>query len=74
MKVLFDGDAEDATQTIFDLIKGELDIVGWEGKGQVLKDIENKIMRYLKSAKVERTEAKSRARELVDLLIKNKDA
>lgn len=45
MKVMFDGEAEDATHTLFDLIKGELGIVGWQAKGQVLKDIENKIMR-----------------------------
>jgi type I restriction enzyme R subunit len=73
MKVLFDEDAEDATKTLFDLIKGELNIVGWQAKGQVKKDIENKIMRFLKT-KIERTEAKAKAREMVDILIKNKDA
>ncbi len=74
MKVLFDEDAEDATKTIFDLIKGELGIVGWQAKGQVKKDIENKIRRYLTTAKIERTEAKAKAKEMVDVLIKNKDA
>ncbi|CAM1350999.1 type I restriction endonuclease subunit R [Tenacibaculum insulae] len=73
MKVLFNEDAEDATKTLFDLIKGELDIVGWQAKGRVQKDIENKIMRFLKT-KLERNEAKTKAKEMVDVLIKNKDA
>ncbi len=72
MKVLFGEDAEDATKTIFDLIKGELDIVGWQRKGQVKKDIENKIRRYLTTAKIEREEAKMKAKEMVEVLIKNK--
>jgi len=74
MKVLFNEDAEDATKTIFDLIRGELDIVGWQAKGQVKKDIENKIRRYLTTAKIERSDAKAKAKEMVDVLIKNKDA
>lgn len=73
MKTMFHGDAEDATKTLFDLIKGELNIVGWQAKGQVQKDIENKIMRFLKT-KLERNEAKAKAKEMVDVLIKNKDA
>ncbi|CAH8283082.1 type I restriction enzyme R subunit [Mariniflexile fucanivorans] len=74
MKVLFNTNAEDATKTIFDLIAGELNIVGWQVKGQVKKDIENKIRRYLTTAKIERDNAKEKAKELVDVLIKNKDA
>ena len=74
MKILFGGDAEDATKTIFELIKGELNIVGWEGKGQVQKDMENKIMRYLKTAKIERSDAKVKSKELVDIIKKNRDA
>lgn len=73
MKILFNGDAEDATKTIFDLISGELGIIGWEAKGQVQKDIENKIMRFLKT-KLERNEAKAKAKEMVDVLKKNKNA
>jgi type I restriction enzyme R subunit len=73
MKAIFDGEAEDATKTIFDLIQGELNIVGWEHKGKVKKDMENKIMRYLK-IKMDRAEAKEKARELVGLMEKNKDA
>ncbi|WP_319482892.1 type I restriction endonuclease [uncultured Draconibacterium sp.] len=73
MKTIFDGDAEDATKTLFDLIGGELNIIGWQYKGQVKKDIENKIMRFLKT-KLERKEAKAKAKEMVDVLIKNKDA
>lgn len=72
MKVLFDEDAEEATKTLFDLVKGELNIVGWQAKGQVKKDIENKLMRFLKT-KLERSESKIKAKELVDVLIKNKD-
>ena len=74
MKVLFNDDAEDATKTIFDLIKGELGIVGWQTKGRVRKDIENKISRYLKTAKIVSSEAKVKAKELVDVLIKNRNA
>lgn len=74
MKVLFGDDAEDATWTIFDLIKGELNIVSWQTKGQVKKDIEIKLRRYLTTAKIENHTAKSKAKELVDVLIKNKDA
>ena len=74
MKVLFDGEAENATKTIFDLIAGELNIVGWQAKGQVKKDIENKIRRFLTTAKLEREDAKAKAKEMVDVLIKNKDA
>jgi type I restriction enzyme R subunit len=73
MKTIFDGGAEDATNTIYDLIRGELNIVGWETKGQVKKDIENKIMRFLKT-KMDRTEAKAKAKEMLDVLIRNKDA
>lgn len=73
MKTVFDGDADDATRTLFDLINGELNIVGWQAKGQVKKDIENKIMRFLKT-KLERMEAKAKAKDIVDVLIQNKDA
>ncbi|MFV1450301.1 type I restriction endonuclease [Maribacter sp. HS] len=72
MKVLFNEDAEDATKTIFDLITGELNIVGWQRKGQVKKDIENKIRRYLTTAKIEREDAKMKAKEMVEVLIKNR--
>ncbi|NRT12477.1 type I restriction endonuclease subunit R [Flavobacterium sp. 14A] len=72
MKVIFAEDAEDATKTLFDLINGELNIVAWESKGQVQKDIENKIFRFVKT-KLERTEAKEKAREMVEVLKRNKD-
>jgi type I restriction enzyme R subunit len=74
MKVLFNGDAEDATKTVFDLINAELDIVGWQAKGRVQKDIENKIRRFLTSAQLERNEAKAKAKEMVSVLIKNSNA
>ena len=73
MKTIFGSGAEDATKTLFDLISGELDIVGWNEKGRVLNDIENKIKRFLKT-KLENDEAKIKAKEMVDTLIKNKDA
>jgi type I restriction enzyme R subunit len=73
MKLIFDGTSADATRTVFDLIKGELDIVGWEEKGQVRKEIENKLTRFLTS-KLEREVAKAKAKDLVEILKKNKDA
>jgi type I restriction enzyme, R subunit len=73
MKTIFDADAEDAAKTLFDLIKGELNIVGWQEKGQVKKDIENKLFRFLKT-KMGRVEARAKAKEMVDVLIINKDA
>lgn len=71
MKIIFDGEAEEATKSLFDLIKGELNIVDWENKGRVKKDIENKIKRLLQD-KLESSEAKSKAKEMVDILVKNK--
>ncbi len=73
MKLIFNGDAESATQQLLADIRGELDIVGWEEKGQVKKDMENKITRILK-AKLDRASAKEKAKELVDVIKKNKDA
>lgn len=71
MKTIFDTDAEEATNSLFALIKGELGIVDWQNKGRVKKDIENKIKRLLQD-KLESSEAKAKAREMVDVLIKNK--
>ena len=71
MKLIFGNDAEAATRTLFDLIHGELNIVGWEGKGMVLKDIENKLIRFL-TIKMEREKAKNKAQELVDVIKRNK--
>jgi type I restriction enzyme, R subunit len=73
MKIIFNGDAEDATRTLFDLISGELSIIGWEDKGMVQKDIENKLTRFLKT-KMDRSAAKLKAAELIDVLKRNKDA
>lgn len=73
MKTIFNGGAEDATKTLFDLIKGELNIVGWQNKGRVQKDMENKIMRFLGTT-IERSEAKIKARDLIDIIKKNRDA
>ncbi|HEU4470711.1 MAG TPA: type I restriction endonuclease [Flavisolibacter sp.] len=73
MKTIFNEDAEDATRTLFDLINGELGIIGWEDKRMVQKDMENKLTRFLKT-KMERSEAKAKAQELIEVLKKNKDA
>ncbi len=72
MKTIFNGGAKDATLTVFDLVEGELGIVGWESKGKVKKDMENKIMRFLKKD-LGRSEAKIKAVELVNIMAKNKD-
>lgn len=74
MKVLVGEDAADATKTLFDLIKEELNIIGWHHKGLVQNDIENKIRRYLRTLKLDREAAKSKAKEMLATLIKNKDA
>ena len=71
MKTIFNEEAEDATRNLFALINGELDIIDWQNKGRVKKDIENKIKRLLQT-KLESVEAKEKAREMVDVLIKNK--
>lgn len=73
MKSVFNETAEDATKTLFDLINKELNLIGWESKGQVRNDIENKIMRFLKT-KMDRTEAKEKAKEMLNVLMKNSDA
>ncbi|WP_339814278.1 type I restriction enzyme endonuclease domain-containing protein, partial [Zunongwangia profunda] len=72
MKAIFNEGAEDATHTLYDLISGELSIVGWADKSRVKKDIENKIKRYLRS-KLNNIEAKQKAKDVLDILIKNKD-
>lgn len=71
MKLIFGEGAEDATRTLFDLINGELNIIGWEEKGMVKKDIENKLTRFL-STKLERKDAKAKAQELVNVIRVNK--
>lgn len=73
MKVFFGDGAEDATLTIFDLLKGELEIIGWETKGRVLNDMESKVRRFLTTT-MERSKAKEAAKDLVTLIKKNKDA
>jgi type I restriction enzyme, R subunit len=73
MKTIFNEDAEDATRTLFDLIKGELTIIGWEEKTTVQKDIENKLTRFLKT-RMDRAAAKAKSLELITVLKRNKDA
>ena len=73
MKAIFTEKAEDAAHTVFDLLKGELSIIGWQHKIMVKKDIENKLTRFLKT-KLGRKEARAKAKELVEVLVKNSDA
>lgn len=70
MKLIFEENAVDATKTLFDLIDGQLGLVGWQEKAQVKKIIENKIKRFLKT-KLEQSPAKAKAKELLNVLIKN---
>jgi type I restriction enzyme R subunit len=70
MKTLFDGEAATATTKLFELVSGELEIVGWRDKGEVRNDMESKIRKLLAST-LERAEARQKARELVEILRKN---
>ncbi|MGY3214040.1 type I restriction endonuclease subunit R [Mucilaginibacter sp. HD30] len=74
MKTIYgESDAEAATNSLFDIIDGELGIVGWEGKGLVLHEMEKKIISVIKD-KIERPAAKVKAKELIEVLKRNKDA
>ncbi|GAB3635303.1 type I restriction endonuclease [Hymenobacter arcticus] len=64
------GAAAEATRQLFATIGGELNIVGWKEKGEVKKEMENKIHALLK-ATLPSPEARQRARELVSLIQKN---
>ena len=58
---------------LFEKIREDLDIVEWEKKGRVKKAIENKIVQLLQE-KLDRSSARQKAKRLLDLLKKNKDA
>lgn len=73
MKTIYGGDAEDATHTVFDLIKGELNMVDWQNRSQVQHTIEKRIRRFLKP-KLGNDESRVKAKELLDILKKNKGA
>ncbi|MCX6235005.1 MAG: type I restriction endonuclease [Bacteroidetes bacterium] len=73
MKTIFDDEAEYATRKIYEVIEGEMSIVGWEDKGMVRKEMENKIIKVLLQ-KMERADARLKAKELVELIAKNKHA
>jgi type I restriction enzyme R subunit len=73
MKLIFDGKSIEKTKLIFTEISGELGIVDWVNKTSVQKDIENKITKIL-AEKIDRTEARKKAKELVDLIKKNTNA
>ena len=58
---------------IYEAIEGEMSIVGWEDKGMVRKEMENKIIKVLQP-KMERSDARIKAKELVELIARNKHA
>jgi type I restriction enzyme R subunit len=70
MKTIFDVEAEAATRNIYAAIDGEMSIVGWEDKGMVRKEMENKILKVLQ-VKMPRSDARIKAKELVELIAKN---
>jgi type I restriction enzyme R subunit len=70
MKIIFDGEAAAVTTKLFELVSGELEIVGWRDKGEVRNDMESKIRKLLLD-KLERAEARQKARELVEILRRN---
>ena len=71
MKTVFDEDAERAARAIFEQVKGELGIIEWENKGSVKKEMEKKIRNIL-LVKLDRDAAKLKAKQLVELIKKNK--
>jgi type I restriction enzyme, R subunit len=73
MKTIFNDGADDATRRIFECIDGEMSIVGWEEKGMVRKEMENKIIKVLLQ-KMERVDARQKAKELVELIARNNHA
>ena len=73
MKTIFDGEAEADTRNIYSAIEGEMSIVGWEDKGMVRKEMENKILKVLQ-VKMPRSDARIKAKELVELIAKNYNA
>lgn len=70
LKTVFDGQAVDATRQLFIAISGELNIVGWAGKGEVKKEMENKIYALLK-AQLPGPEARQQAKALIALIQKH---
>jgi len=74
MKTIYgDTDAEAATNSLFDIVNGELGIVGWEGKDLVIHEMENKLKFMLKD-KLDRPAARLKAKEIIEVLKRNKDA
>ena len=73
LKTVLDGEAAAITTQLFVAIDGELNIVGWHDKGEVKNDMRNKIRRLLKD-QLGTTEASQKAKDLVELLSKHKNA
>jgi len=73
MKTIFEDQADESTRNIYKAIDGEMSIVGWQEKGTVRKDMENKIIKVLQT-KMERADARQKAKELVELIAKNRHA
>jgi type I restriction enzyme, R subunit len=70
MKTIFNGDSENATKSVFEAIKEELNIIGWKEKATVRKAMQNKIMHVL-MVKMERSDARDKASEIVEIISKN---
>lgn len=71
MQIWYGDNAEDTANTVLDLLKGELNIVGWRDKEAVKNDMRVKMTRYFKTLGAERAEAKGRAKDLLGILEKN---
>lgn len=71
MQVLFRENAEDATNAVFDMIAGELNLVDWQNKERVKNDMERKINRSLKTLGMSREEAREKAVDIVKIMEKN---
>jgi type I restriction enzyme R subunit len=67
MKHIYGASAEQETKALLAQIQGELGIIGWRDKGQVKKDIENKIKNYLRGV-LPIEEARQKAKEWLELL------
>lgn len=67
MKALYGDKAESITKEIFEQIQGELNIVEWQQKGMVKKDMENKIAKVLKEH-MKNADARQKAKEVVELI------
>jgi len=73
LKTICDSKSVRVTKQIFTELEGELGIIGWKDKSTVKKDMENKVVKILAETIV-RSEARKRAKEIIDLIVKNTNA